>query len=710
MPNPLPTRVATASFYQGQSSDYTPNIRFIELPPDSKEKQKKGNLYIHVDVITSEVAYERLARQIVTTIQRQYYHSKTPLPAALEEAIKTVHHQLQEINTDLPEEEKHLAGITCLVAKDDLLYIVQAGPVSVGVFQNNQARWFSPLNEKEPPPLGGSKPVKVFLNSITPQPGEVIISLDSGWLGQLRPEILKRALLIPQADIIAEQIRKESHPRHRASTLILTFHELPLPHAEETPPEGEKPTEEKPSPLFKPEKPHLWQGVIQQAKEKAHTVRESIFSAPTSVEEDYIKLPPAKPAKKKRKKPRWQLPFMIRTRSHKDKRRSSWLWVLVILVPLLIVIGTMGLWWRGKQAQQALYKQQITSVQTALRSATEATDVKMQEHYLREATARLEKAREIKPNAPELGKLKQTIAQESDRINKVFYPPFSFLLHQYSGSHVMRRLLVASRDIYVLDVGNGKVYYHKLASSRDQLEDSNEEVPLLQKGENVNGIPVGDPIDLAWLPAGSISRAGGPLVLDRSGHLFLYNEQFGPTDVKIDEVVWQSPQAIRIYNNRLYVLDPAMGEVWRYTNNGSNFVKNGDYYKYFPQPVPLVGATDMAIDGNIYVLFPDGRLVCFSSGQEKPFTIKGLAQPVEHVKAFFTNELDKYIYLADVANNRIVQIDKNGHFIRQMKPDTNSKLDLTKVESLYVSEEQSEMFILTNKELWRVPWRSTGGQ
>ncbi len=709
----LHIRVASIAFRAGEANDYAPNIRFFELSPTDNIAQQKGNLYIHADVIPGEANYDRVARTIVTNIQHHYYQGEMPIGHAIEAAIQSMHRQLQATNRDLPEDKKQLAGITCLVIKDDVLYIGQVGTVSLGLLHNGKARWFSPLEQETPQPLGGNAELSVLLHSTELSPGDVILSLDSGWLGEISEKTLTEALLIPQADIIAQHFITAFHPRYTASALILSFHE-PLPIADE-----DESTEDTAAQhvagqrtLFNPDKiAGLGIAAAHFLQRGQQWLQQHLLVRPTTLEEDAIELP--QPEKQpRRKKParndhRHRWPFTAKLR-HPQNKGPRWLWLAVILIPLLLILGILGLRWRGAQARKAQFQQQVDGVKIALRQAVETNDAAAQQRALQQATTQLEKAKEINPNDPILVQLGRTLTQESDQVNKVFYPPLVWLLHKYGGTHAMRRVVVSGHDIYVLDTGNSQLYYHKLANSNDQLTPDGQEVLLLQKGQNINGVPVGDLIDLTWIKGGAIAQMGGPLVLDRSAHLFRYDENFGPTQVNIGRPAWQAPQAIWGYNGRLYLLDPPAGQIWRYPSTGTAFVEKPE--PYFSTAQAMTGATDMAIDGNIYVLFPDGRLLQFESGQEKPFSIKGLAQSVEHVTAFFTDQYNHYIYLADVDHDRIVQLDKrNGHFVRQMKPPAGSNMDLTKVKSLFFDGNNHRLFILTDNTLWLVPWPAEGG-
>jgi len=106
----------------------------------------------------------------------------------------------------------------------------------------------------------------------------------------------------------------------------------------------------------------------------------------------------------------------------------------------------------------------------------------------------------------------------------------------------------------------------------------------------------------------------------------------------------------------------------------------------------------MAIDGHIYILYADGRVARFLGGQPAPFELAGLHEPLRSPTAIFTDEDAEFVYVADAGNRRIVQLDKEGHFVRQFRPAEEGAFD--RLRGLYVDEKGGRLFFVSGNALY----------
>ena len=81
-------------------------------------------------------------------------------------------------------------------------------------------------------------------------------------------------------------------------------------------------------------------------------------------------------------------------------------------------------------------------------------------------------------------------------------------------------------------------------------------------------------------------------------------------------------------------------------------------------------AVDMGIDGNIYVLHNNGKLDKYYGGERVPFAVTRVPRPLSGGNALYLDveEATQYIYVADASERRIVQLDREGAFVRQLQP------------------------------------------
>ncbi|MCA9920648.1 MAG: hypothetical protein KC445_21995, partial [Anaerolineales bacterium] len=76
--------------------------------------------------------------------------------------------------------------------------------------------------------------------------------------------------------------------------------------------------------------------------------------------------------------------------------------------------------------------------------------------------------------------------------------------------------------------------------------------------------------------------------------------------------------------------------------------------------------------------------------------------PFNNPVAIFTkpDEDVQHIYVADAGNQRIVQLNKDGSFLRQFKPNTEAGVSFTNLQDIYVDEIGGKMFVLDNNNLY----------
>jgi len=153
----------------------------------------------------------------------------------------------------------------------------------------------------------------------------------------------------------------------------------------------------------------------------------------------------------------------------------------------------------------------------------------------------------------------------------------------------------------------------------------------------------------------------------------------------------------------LYVLDVQRKQLLKYVAtaaDGGYSEPPGDYFNQ-DAAVDLTGAVDMAIDGHIYVLYANGKIGKFMSGDPVAFEITGLDVPLSNPSAIFASADDEtqYLYVADRGNRRIVQMTKDGSFQRQFKVDAGNPA-LDDLRGLWVDELEQKMYIVSGKSVY----------
>jgi hypothetical protein len=169
--------------------------------------------------------------------------------------------------------------------------------------------------------------------------------------------------------------------------------------------------------------------------------------------------------------------------------------------------------------------------------------------------------------------------------------------------------------------------------------------------------------------------------------------------------MWQQPRLASTYAGNLYLLDSGLQQVLRY-RPGSDLSYTEAPDQYFPPetPVDLSSVQDMGIDGNVWMLYPNGNVGKYLSGKSEPFSLQGLPAPLERPTALFVgvdgNAPANNLYLTDGGPGVIHQFDKNGQFLRQFREADGSQL--TGLRSLFVDEAAAKFYALTGSGLFQM--------
>ena len=109
------------------------------------------------------------------------------------------------------------------------------------------------------------------------------------------------------------------------------------------------------------------------------------------------------------------------------------------------------------------------------------------------------------------------------------------------------------------------------------------------------------------------------------------------------------------------------------------------------------GATDWGMNGAIYVLYPNSKILKYSLGSPQNFSVTGVSPEVGNIDAFYADPDNQYVYLLDKAGKRVVVIDKNGKYTAQYVGD-----QIASATNLVVSEANKKIILLTGDKLLSV--------
>jgi len=373
---------------------------------------------------------------------------------------------------------------------------------------------------------------------------------------------------------------------------------------------------------------------------------------------------------------------------------------IALILPVIVALLVAGTYWKRGWDRQARYDQLMAEVEKQLEIAATADKV-ISRQALETALSTLEEAAEIPAHQEAISMLQADVQKQLDTLNKAVRLDHVEHLHTYPPIGEVDQIVVHGADIYVLDRLTDRVYYHRLNEAGTALE-SDEERLLVRKGDQPDAAAVvGELVGMTWMPSGEGRQTGALFLLGRNGLLLVHDptwERQVGTMLPASET-WQYPVDVSSYMGRFYVLDPGLRQVLRYRASGAGFDSPPD--KYFAESkVDVAGAIDMAIDGFIYLLFEDGRLEKYLSGEPVPLTLNLAGQSLQQPSAIYTAPYAEvqFLYVADPSASRVLRCDKDGRLIQQFVLQDNDAL--SHVRDIFVDEVGSRLFFLSSNRLF----------
>lgn len=746
------TSVDTLCIVDGIWQEKASNLSVVEYSSIVPDRRGRGHLYILVETIGSFPNHAQLQQRLISVAQEYYRASGGSITAGMRLAIKAANAFLFEENLNAPREQRGIAGMTCMVLKDQDAYIGQLGPallyhVAKGEFQHlpRESTWLSSeklqdVDISKHPPLGLRRDIEPDLFHIYVREGDVFILASTSLFKLASDDEIAHAVLHRGAHTVRENLEALAGGRDLSMLIIevLRADQAPVEPEEERvrPPsiaaqrvslwarisstlrnflipvseERERPEQLEQGEEFKEEEAEGFSWAVD-FKRSAESVWRTLTRLWQGLGALLARvLPEGEPGRRARppfgyaQDRRDAHRMRAGTVTHADRR---WLWVAV-LIPVVVILLFALTRFQYERSRQAHFRQLLQAVQDAKASAEASPAAAEQRAKLTQALTLLDEALQLKPQDQGLVAERQATQDWLDRINHVSRIFYFGELKEFpdieGAKSQLSAVIVHSIDVYVLDLGTDRVYKYLLNETRDSLQALPGDPVLLRKGDQHGQVMVDELLDIAWMEAGGQWGTSNLLILDKKGHIFEYDPAVGlkafPT---ADSSAWREPVAAATYYNRLYLLDPRANRVLKYslTNVGYDGPPS-DYFKV-ETSANVSNAVDMAIDGNVYILHSDGMISKYREGTSVPFSQSNLDEPLRTPCCIFaTGFLDEegYVYVADVENQRIVQFSKGGEFIRQFRSRDPGYMN--ELRSLFVDEAQKKLYLINGNKLYLV--------
>jgi sugar lactone lactonase YvrE len=668
MPDSLRTTIGQFSTSGGKVQARATNVRAVE-PAANLPGAERGSLYVLVEVSGTGGGHAALYRQLLSAAQTAFYEASGTVSAALVRAARSAHSVLVRANEGLPEANWR-AGISLVALQGQELTIAQAGPALALVSHPKTVEQFPGEAEAWSPSIGGGERPRVDLFRTTVEPGSMLLLAQSNWLDLVTPQALAAAAAAESVGLATDYLSQLAGSGE-LSALLVSFEAPPIPEVK-----GEAAAAVAAvAPSAGREMP------VGSASEKAAIGSAAYVESVASEEEEF--------------------------EDEEPQRRSPWpLLLALVIIPAIIGVLVFGMWWLYRQRVEAQFEQTMQGATTALNQVETSPDDATAGQRLTAVYDFLEKARLLRPDDPRLVELDKRYQEYVDRLYHVT-PLYGIVpLWDFQGNdRDLKRVQASGDSLYVLDAKRNEVYRFILSQLKDSVTPAEPPV-VISKTQQLGSVIVSDLQDITWADAANGQRSQ-LLTLDTAKNLFGYDVSLGSDAVTLAASSNLGlPQLIASYIGKLYIVDTTAGQIWRYQPSANGYDTPPEPYFADGRTLDMTGIQGIAIDGNVWLLFADGRLLKFLAGQQQPFELKGLPSPLSAPVAVVAALEDDRLYIADGGNGRIVEFNKEGEFQRQFRAREGD--DLQTMRSFVLDEAAGAFYILTADKLYKVDVPQSG--
>ena len=239
-----------------------------------------------------------------------------------------------------------------------------------------------------------------------------------------------------------------------------------------------------------------------------------------------------------------------------------------------------------------------------------------------------------------------------------------------------------SNTMYVLDRSTGAVYRIETTGESEVIYQPRSEGLSGSAAQHVTG------------------RADVIQIIDSDNRLYQVSNGETPQVVQIPTGTIQQPRASATYDQNFYLLDAGANDVLRFRPVGSGVYGEPEGYFGINSGVDLSEATDLAIDGTVFIMFSDGNIKRYDSSRIAEFSLATLPSPLGTPGAIFISQGMGSLYILDGENDRVVQVTTEGVYQRQLLAPKGL---FANAIDLYVNRGETYLWIVGPLGVTRVP-------
>jgi hypothetical protein len=585
MPKLLEADVALIHVASGKSMHSTPPGALAQAAPRRAARGRANDLYfINLTLHPDRAAAPGLTEHLTRLASKTYFRTLASITAGLREAAFSANVHLLDINQKVSHEEYLQGRMIAGVLRENDLYLAQSGFGQAILIRSGHVRRFS-SKEADQHPLGITRSPHIRYFHTQVEPEDVLI------LTTTRPTIWSDASLakisgLNPALAIEHLTPTASKDLSGLVIRIVSPGRSPKKYGEESQLSGAAPRkqaaeEQAQQKDAKREPLRIFQTLRNFGKRLGAAfswIGETLTKGLARLAPGLQEPPPG-------------------TISPKLGAFTA------LAIPVLVVAIASAVYIQRGKVQ--LFQKYFSHAQEAIRSAETKETLEDAREDWENALYWLDTAGNYGTNE-EYETLFERAENAVDKLNLVVRLDFRPAVSGGFGADAdIRGLAATASELYVLGSANNQLW-RAWYTGRGYEIDGDFQCPLNPPTDSDQQAP----IDLALQPEPGALGVEGIVVISANGELTYCAPGRVPrkSQLTTPDIGWGEIQAVDVFGERLYILDPAMDAVWIYDASGGLF--SGSPSLYFVDQVPdLHGAIDIAVTHeNLLILYADGHL------------------------------------------------------------------------------------------------------
>lgn len=168
------------------------------------------------------------------------------------------------------------------------------------------------------------------------------------------------------------------------------------------------------------------------------------------------------------------------------------------------------------------------------------------------------------------------------------------------------------------------------------------------------------------------------------------------TKSRVIDKTWSGEVLISAFAGNMYILDKSGNQIYRYSGSGNGFGEKQNWLAASTN-ASFSDVKQITIDGAIYALYPNSKVLKYSQGSPQNFSVKSVFPEIGNIDAIYSNPDDQNVYLLDRAGKRIVVTDKSGVYKSQY---VDSQIE--SAVAIVASEGDGKIILLTGDKLYSI--------